>query len=196
LSQLIRGAAEELISRPGELVDPVLIGAALARAADQAYGSVREPAEGTILTVVRAMAHRVASELAHMSDGRLPQGASAEDQNAVIAAVIESALDAGQESVKRGPELLPVLRDAGVVDAGGYALTVLLAGIVGGLRGTEPLPLEHHATARVTHPQHASTTYRYCSNFAVSGSELEPRSFIAALEQLGDSVLVVGDQTT
>ncbi len=68
LSQLIRGAAEELASRPGELVDPVLISAALARAADQAYGSVREPAEGTILTVVREMAVRVASDLAHMSE--------------------------------------------------------------------------------------------------------------------------------
>ena len=49
----------------------MLIGAALARAADQAYGSVREPAEGTILTVVREMARRVASELAHMHDARL-----------------------------------------------------------------------------------------------------------------------------
>jgi len=58
LSQLIRGAAEELISRPGELVDPVLIAAAMARAAERAYGSVREPAEGTILTVVREMAAR------------------------------------------------------------------------------------------------------------------------------------------
>jgi DAK2 domain fusion protein YloV len=196
LSQLIRGAAEELASRPGELVDPVLIGAALARAADQAYGSVREPAEGTILTVVREMAHRVASELAHTPDGRLAPGASTEEQNAVIAKVIESALDAGQESVKRGPELLPVLRDAGVVDAGGYALTVLLAGIVGALRDGDAPALEHQATARVTHPQHASTTYRYCTNFAVSGSDLEPRSFVAALEQLGDSVLVVGDQST
>jgi DAK2 domain fusion protein YloV len=196
LSQLIRGAAEELASRPGELVDPVLIGAALARAADQAYGSVRDPAEGTILTVVREMAHRVASELAHMPDGRLAAGAAAEEQNVVIAQVIESALDAGQESVKRGPDLLPVLREAGVVDAGGYALTVLLAGIVGALRGTEPPPLEHHAAARVSHPQHASMTYRYCTNFAVSGRGLEPRSFVTALEQLGDSVLVVGDQTT
>src|ERR687888_1235701 len=58
LSQLIRGAAEELISRPGELVDPVLIGAAMARAADRAYGSVRDPAQGTILTGVREMAAR------------------------------------------------------------------------------------------------------------------------------------------
>ena len=196
LSQLIRGAAEELASRPGELIDPVLISAALARAADQAYGSVREPAEGTILTVVREMATRVASELAHMNDGRLGADSSDAEQNAVIAEVIEKALSAGQESVRRGPDLLPVLRDAGVVDAGGYGLTVLLAGIVGALRGTEPPALEHHAAARVTHPQHASSTYRYCTNFAVTGTGLEQRHFVQALEEIGDSVLVVGDPTT
>jgi hypothetical protein len=196
LSQLIRGAAEELISRPGELVDPVLIGAALARAADQAYGSVRDPAEGTILTVVREMAHRVASELAHMQDGRLRADATAGEQDLVIATVIESALDAGQESVKRGPDLLPVLREAGVVDAGGYGLTVLLAGIVGALKGSEPPALEHHRAARVTHPQHTSTTFRYCTNFAVTGSGLEQRRYVAELERIGDSVLVVGDPTT
>ncbi|MBV9472535.1 MAG: DAK2 domain-containing protein [Solirubrobacterales bacterium] len=196
LSQLIRGAAEELASRPGELVDPVLIGAALARAADQAYGSVRDPAEGTILTVVREMAHRVASELAHMDDARLGANASAGEQNAVVAEVIERALEAGQESVNRGPDLLPVLREAGVVDAGGYGLTVLLAGIVGALRGSEPPQIDHQAAARVTHPQHASSTYRYCTNFAVTGTDLELRRFINELEQIGDSVLVVGDQTT
>jgi uncharacterized protein len=196
LSQLIRGAAEELASRPGELVDPVLIGAALARAADQAYGSVREPAEGTILTVVREMAHRVASEIAHMPDARLHDDATAGEQDLVIAAVIESALEAGNESVRRGPELLPVLREAGVVDAGGYGLTVLLAGIVGALRGSEPPMLDHHEAARVTHPHHASTTYRYCTNFAVTGAELEARRFVEALERIGDSVLVVGDPTT
>src|SRR5437764_3251206 len=85
LSQLIRGAAEELASRPGELVDPVLIAAAMTRAADQAYGSVRDPAEGTILTVVREMATRVTSELAHSSDGRLGPDATAAEQDAVIA---------------------------------------------------------------------------------------------------------------
>ena len=196
LSQLIRGAAEELASRPGELVDPVLIGAALARAADQAYGSVREPAEGTILTVVREMAHRVASEIAHIPDARLRADATSFEQDEVIAQVIASALEAGQESVKRGPDLLPVLRDAGVVDAGGYGLTVLLAGIVGALRDGEAPALDHHAAARVSHPQHASTTFRYCTNFAVSGAGLEQRRFIEELEQIGDSVLVVGDATT
>jgi DAK2 domain fusion protein YloV len=196
LSQLIRGAAEELASRPGELVDPVLIGAALARAADQAYGSVRDPAEGTILTVVREMAHRVASDLAHTPNARLGADATTFEQDEVIAHVIESALKAGQESVRRGPDLLPVLREAGVVDAGGYAITVMLAGIVGALRGGEAPALEHQAAARVSHPQHSSTTFRYCTNFAVSGAGLEQRHFISELERIGDSVLVVGDQTT
>ncbi|HUZ29718.1 MAG TPA: DAK2 domain-containing protein [Solirubrobacteraceae bacterium] len=196
LSQLIRGAAEELASRPGELVDPVLIAAAMARAADQAYGSVREPAEGTILTVVREMASRLASEIAHANDGRLGPDATAKEQDAVIAEVIERALEAGKESVSRGPDLLPVLREAGVVDAGGYGLTVLLAGMVGALRGTEPPSLEHHAPARVTHPQHSSTRYRYCTNFAVTGRNFDQRRFVRELERIGDSVLVVGDQTT
>ena len=196
LSQLIRGAAEELISRPGELIDPVLIGAALARAADQAYGSVRDPAEGTILTVVREMATKVATELAHMPETRLGPDASDEQQDALAAEVMERALDAGQQSVKRGPDLLPVLREAGVVDAGGYGLTVVLAGMVGALRGTETVTLEHHAAARITRPHHDSASFRYCTNFAVTGTDLDQRRFIVELEQLGDSVLVVGDRTT
>jgi DAK2 domain fusion protein YloV len=196
LSQLIRGAAEELASRPGELVDPVLIVAAMARAADQAYGSVRDPAEGTILTVVREMAARLASEIAHMRNGRLSQDSTAAEQNAVIAQIVERALDVGKDSVERGPDLLPVLREAGVVDAGGYGLTVMLAGIIGALRGSEPPPLEHREAARVTHPQHSSSTYRYCTNFAVTGVGLQPRRYLQALEQLGDSALVVGDSAT
>ncbi len=89
-----------------------------------------------------------------------------------------------------------MLRDAGVVDAGGYGLTVLLAGIVGALRGGDAPALAHHAAARVSHPQHASTSFRYCTNFAVSGTGLEARVYITALEVIGDSVLVVGDTTT
>jgi DAK2 domain fusion protein YloV len=196
LSQLIRGAAEELVSRPGELVDPVLIGAALARAADRAYDSVREPAEGTILTVVREMAHRVASELAHMPDPRLGPDAPPDLQDAAIADVLERAVAAGQESVKRGPELLPVLREAGVVDAGGHALTVIFAGVVAVLRGAEPPEIEHHGPARVTHPQHDSSTFRYCTNFVVTGEDLDAMVYRRELDELGDSVLVVGDTST
>ncbi len=196
LSQLIRGAAEELISRPGELVDPVLIGAAMARAADRAYYSVREPAEGTILTVVREMAHRIATELAHMPETRLGRTGDAAHQDSLIADVLERALDAGQASVRRTQDLLPVLRKAGVVDAGGHGLTIIFSGVVAALRGVEPPELEHHAPARVTHPEHVSETYRYCTNFAVIGLALEASSFIDALEEIGDSVLVVGDHHT
>lgn len=196
LSQLIRGAAEELASRPGEPVDPVLIAAAMARAADRAYGSVREPAEGTILTVVREMAASVASETARMDQPRLPQRVEDDEQNRVIAGVLESALRSGELSVARGPELLPVLRESGVVDAGGYGLTVIFAGVIAALSGEEAPPLAHHAPARITHPQHESTTFRYCTNFVVTGQGLDPSAWNEPLERLGDSVLVVGDGHT
>ena len=93
----------------------MLVAAAMARAADRAYGSVRDPAEGTILTVVREMAARAASEIAHMAEPRLQHRVDDATQNEMLAYVLEHALDAGQASVKRGPELLPILREAGVV---------------------------------------------------------------------------------
>jgi dihydroxyacetone kinase-like predicted kinase len=114
----------------------------------------------------------------------------------VIAETIERAVIAGQDSVKRGPELLAVLRDAGVVDAGGYGLTIMFAGVVAALRGDDPPELDHHAPARISHPQHCSGTHRFCTNFAVTGSGLSAPRFIAPLEELGDSVLVVGDSRT
>jgi DAK2 domain fusion protein YloV len=197
LSQLIRGAAEELVSRPGELIDPALIAAALANAADRAYASVRDPAEGTILTVAREMARQLASDVAHTpGDTRLGPETVPDVQDHAIAQTLERAVSAGQESVKRGPQLLAALRDAGVVDAGGYGLVVIFAGVVAALRGDRPPELEHHQPARIHHPEHSSSTYRYCTNFAVTGHELDAGDFIPRLEALGDSVLVVGDETT
>ncbi len=197
LSQLIRGAAEELVSRPGELIDPVLLGAAMARAAQRAYASVRAPAEGTMLTVMRDMAAHVASRLAHMDTPRLGPDAEGDVQERVLADILEEAIVAGEASVRRGPELLPVLREAGVVDAGGYGVIVIFAGVVAALRGEAAAPqLEHHAPARISHPEHRSSTYRYCTNFAVTGADLDDARYVGALEELGDSVLVVGDRTT
>jgi DAK2 domain fusion protein YloV len=198
LSQLIRGAAEELVSRPGELIDATLIGAALANAAERAYASVREPAEGTILTVAREMARQISSDVAHgpQEGTRLSPDTPPEQQDTTIAHTLERAVLAGQESVKRGPELLAALRDAGVVDAGGYGLTIIFAGVVAALRGEEPPQLDHYEPARIHHPEHHSSTYRYCTNFAVTGSALQAARFIPQLETLGDSVLVVGDPAT
>ncbi|MEA2314267.1 MAG: fatty acid kinase [Solirubrobacteraceae bacterium] len=196
LSQLIRGAAEELVSRPGQLIDATLIGAALANAADRAYASVREPAEGTILTVAREMAHKIVTDVAHSPDPRLGPSTEPREQDTAIADALERAVATGQDSVKRGPELLAALREAGVVDAGGYGLTIILAGVVAALRGKDPPALDHHAPARITHPQHVSANFRYCTNFAVTGSGLVASRFLQSLEKLGDSVLVVGDQST
>jgi DAK2 domain fusion protein YloV len=197
LSQLIRGAAEELISRPGELVDPVLIGAAMARAAQRAYASVRAPAEGTMLTVAREMAGTLATEIAHMPDARLGSDVDPERQERLLADVLEKALAAGEEAVRRGPEQLAVLREAGVVDAGGHAVTIIFAGVIAALRGTDAPEVERFApAARVTHPQHESSTYRYCTNFAVIGSGLDAQRYVGPLEAIGDSVLVVGDAAT
>jgi hypothetical protein len=98
--------------------------------------------------------------------------------------------------VARGPELLPILREAGVVDAGGYGLTVMLAGVIAALRGTAAPELAHHSAARITHPEHESSTYRYCTNFAVTGESLDPVEWNDPLERFGDSVLVVGDSHT
>jgi len=197
LSQVVRGAAEELASRPGELVDPVLVSAAFARAADAAYASVRDPAEGTMLTAVRAMASRVAHDLAHMDTQRLGPAATAEEQDELLAEVLERALEAGKDAVSRGPDQLAVLREAGVVDAGAYGLTVIIAGCLAALRGAAAAELEHqYAPAALHRPEHESSSFRYCTNFAVTGESLDARRFTPALEKLGDSVLVVGDDRT
>jgi uncharacterized protein len=195
LSQIVRGAAEELASRPGELVDPVLVAAAFARAADAAYTSVRNPAEGTMLSAIRAMAHRVAHDIAHMDKTRLGPDASPEEQDALIADVLERALKAAEEAVERGPEQLAVLKEAGVVDAGAYGLTVIVAGVVAALRGQQQIELPHRDAAPTVHAtQHESSTYRYCTNFAVTGANLPGKAFVPSLERIGDSVLVVGDE--
>jgi DAK2 domain fusion protein YloV len=200
LSQIVRGAAEELASRPGELVDPLLVAAAFASAADAAYDSVREPAEGTMLTVFREMAHSLTRQLAHLSSDKQRLGAdvSEEQQDAILAEVLERAIADGERAVARTPEQLAVLRESGVVDAGGHGLVLILAGVVAGLRGDgAPLPeVAHHEPPKLTRPHHEDSRYRYCTNFIVSGTGLDDRAVLPRLEALGDSVLVVGDEAT
>ena len=90
-----------------------------------------------MLTVFREMAHSVARQLAHLAaeEQRLDGGVSAAEQDAVLAGVLEVAIADGERAVARTPEQLEVLREAEVVDAGGYGLVLILAGIVAGLRG-------------------------------------------------------------
>jgi uncharacterized protein len=200
LSQIVRGAAEELASRPGELVDPLLVAAAFASAADAAYDSVREPAEGTMLTVFREMAHSLTRQLAHLTADKQRLGAdvSEEQQDAILAEVLERAIADGERAVARTPEQLAVLRESGVVDAGGHGLVLILAGVVAGLRGDGAAVPEvpHREPAKLTRPHHEDSRYQYCTNFIVSGEGLDDRAVLPRLEALGDSVLVVGDAAT
>jgi uncharacterized protein len=200
LSQIVRGAAEELASRPGELIDPTLVAAAFARAADAAYASVREPAEGTMLTVFREMAHSLSRQLAHLAKEkqRLGSDATEAEQDAVLAEVLERAIADGERAVARTPEQLEALRESGVVDAGGHGLVLILAGVVAGLRGDggELPEVQHHEPPKRSLPHHEDSRYRYCTNFIVSGSGLGNREYLPRLERLGDSVLVVGDDVT
>ena len=114
-----------------------------------------------MLSAVRAMASRVAHDLAHMDTQRLGPEATAEEQDELLAEVLENALEAGKEAVERGPEQLAILRESGVVDAGAYGLTVIIAGCLAGLRGLDaPKPSTSTRRLRST-AEHDSSSFRY-----------------------------------
>jgi uncharacterized protein len=198
LSQIVRGAAEELTTPPGRLIDPRIVAAALSNAERAAYAAIRNPVEGTMLTVAREMAHAVSKKLAHWEQHELSPEASDVEQNALLGAMLGAALEAAGDAVSHTPEQLDVLAEAGVVDAGALGLAVIVRGAISGLAGEEvQLPeIPHYAPARAISSHHADSRYRYCTNFAVIGADLDPRRFEPRLEALGDSVLVVGDEAT
>ncbi len=196
LSQIVRGLAEKVATPPGRLIDPELIEAALRHASDAAYASVREPAEGTMLTVIRAMADAVSERRSHWL--RLEPDATDDEQNALLAEMLATALFAGEEAVRHTPEQLDVLAEAGVVDAGALGLVVIIRGMVAGLAGEAvSLPeIPHYAAARIDDVHHFGSRFRFCTNFIVIGEGLDREAFLGDLERLGDSVLVVGDEAT
>ena len=179
LSQLVRGAAE-VLAGDGE-VDAVLLGRALRAASDAGYAAVREPQEGTILTVARALAER-AEELASRPH---PLGD-------VLAAVVTH----GEEALARTPEELPMLREAGVVDAGGAGLVEIVRGVTAAVTG-QPIaaaaPTDDDFPVEAIHQE--LSRFRYCAVFLIEGENLEQDAVERQLESLGDSLLVVGDTT-
>ncbi len=198
LSQIVRGAAEELASPRGRLIDPKLLSAALSNAERAAYAAIRNPVEGTMLTVAREMAGAVSHYLAHSEQTELGSDPTEAEQNALLGAMLGTALEAANEAVSHTPEQLDVLADAGVVDAGALGLAVIVRGAIAGLAGEEAqLPeIPHYAPARAVGEHHGDSRYRFCTNFAVVGVGLDRRAFESKLEGLGDSVLVVGDEAT
>ena len=176
-SQIVRGFADAL-GEEGELTAPRLR-RALRSASDAAYRAVKRPVEGTMLTVVR--------EMAEEGERKENRGLSPPD---LLVAVLARAEDA----LGRTPEMLEVLRDAGVVDAGGAGLVEILRGIVHGATGA-PLPESPvEAESLGLEAIHLELSrYRYCTTFVVEGEDLDAAGLEATLERMGDSLLVVGD---
>ena len=167
LSQVVRGAAESL-GRSDDLA------AAFRSASDAAYRAVRVPVEGTMLTAIRAMAEAAAS-------------------NGDLAATVR----AGEDCVEKTRELLPVLREAGVVDAGAAGLVEIVRGIAAAIAG-EPLPAAPRARTDglgVEAIHRELSRFRYCTVLVVEGDELDPAALEDELARLGDSLLVVGDRS-
>jgi len=154
----------------------------LREAADTAYRAVRRPVEGTILTVLREMAE--AAE-------RSPEGGG-------VKALMDGVVAAGWRSVERTPSLLHVLAEAGVVDAGGYGLVVLIEGAVNGSAEWEVPIAGRVSPARLDiapegiASEEEESEYTYCCSFLLCGEGLDTASLEQEFGALGDSLLVVG----
>jgi uncharacterized protein len=177
LSQIIRGAAETL--RTNGDVDIHTLAQAFRSASDAAYRAVRQPVEGTMLSVIREMAE---------------EGESAEHDALTKPELLARLVKRGEEAVARTPEQLEVLREAGVVDAGGAGLLEIVRGLAATAAG-EPLPeapaAREELNIEAIHQE--LSPYRYCTTFMIEGDDLDSEAIERELEQLGDSLLVVGD---
>jgi len=185
LSQIFRGLAHGLDGK--RTFTALDFANALAQSADFAYRGVTKPVEGTILTVIREAA--AAAQ------------AKSSSNNTDILSVMETVVEEAKASVARTPTLLPVLRQAGVVDAGGQGLYVVFEGALRYLRGeteeTEPTETQlPEATPAIAGPETAENVqYGYCTEFLLHGKGLDPEAIREKLITLGESVLVVGDES-
>jgi len=180
LSQMLRGLCEPFVDI--DHVDTATVVACLDRAVVVAFQAVRRPVEGTMLTVLRDM-----SEAAGL----------AADDALSIDQVLEAVVDAAYASVKRTPDLLPVLKEAGVVDAGGYGLAIIAEGFTAGLAGHGLREFDVSVTAApvmVSEPENDwdDAEYLYCTEFLLHGSGLDRVAIEDFLVTLGGSQLVVG----
>lgn len=181
LSQLYRGFAKG-ITDPYQL-SPRIVAEALKSAADTAYKAVMKPTEGTILTVARETAEK-ALEICDKS----------EDMVLFLEAVIKEA----KNSLDRTPDLLPVLKQAEVVDAGGKGLLCLLEGAVAALKGVE-IKREQSADDIVETEQEVSAfgsedeiVFAYCTEFMIKNAKKTHEQFLPIILDKGDSIVCVG----
>jgi DAK2 domain fusion protein YloV len=190
LSQIWRGLAKGLEDK--KTVTGVDIAHAMHIASDMAYKGIINPVEGTILTVVR-----------EASDAGL---ARIEEGDGDLISIMEAIVEAASESVANTPTLLPVLKDNGVVDAGGQGLYTILEGALRYLRGEaeqmqfrKPQMIASNIPQPVRMPQveeEAEVPFGYCTEFMLKGEGIDPDKIRTRLKREGVSLIVVGDENT
>ena len=183
LSLLMRGIGKKL--KGAEVADGVLWAAALQEGVDAAYKAVMKPAEGTILTVARLAAAKAAQ---------------AAQENNHIEFVQEAAIEEAKIALAGTTEQNPVLKKAGVVDAGGKGWLVALEAMLSALRGEEIVVPEGMATevkesADFSDFNTEDITFTYCTEFIISReNDLDPEKLRDFLSSLGDSLVLVDDE--
>ncbi|MDO5418226.1 MAG: DAK2 domain-containing protein [Lachnospiraceae bacterium] len=192
LSQLFRGFTKEI--KTCREIDTTTLANAFVRATETAYKAVMKPKEGTILTVARGMSEK-AAELAEETDD--------------ILVFAEKVIEEGDTVLSQTPEMLPVLKQAGVVDSGGQGLMQVLKGCLDGLMGKEidvaaavgaGKPAQAPAAPSMDKSQidTANIKFGYCTEFIINAdkefTEKDELEFKSYLEELGDSIVVVADE--
>lgn len=185
LSQLLRGFAKEI--REHKEIDTITLAKACERATATAYKAVMKPKEGTILTVAKGASQK-AAELAETT----------EDLDTFISEVINYA----QEVLEKTPEMLPVLKEAGVVDSGGQGLLEVMRGAYDAFQGKEIdySAIEASAGTKMVKPSEQAETeikFGYCTEFIImlekEFTAKDETEFKAYLESIGDSIVCVAD---
>lgn len=186
LSQLFRGFTKEI--KTADVITTTTLANAFNRGTETAYKAVMKPKEGTILTVARGMADK-ASELVSQTED--------------IIDFLQKVIDHGDYVLSQTPEMLPVLKEAGVVDSGGQGLMQVLKGCLDGLTGKETdFSVEGAVKPRMTVQVGAvqddvDIRFGYCTEFIINllkpyGQKTE-KDFKGYLESIGDSIVVVSD---
>ncbi len=194
LSQLIRGFTKEIREHADEAgVDNLIMARAFSRAVETAYKAVMKPKEGTILTVAKGMADRI-TEL------------SVTDED--LLTMLEKVVAYGDEVLAKTPEMLPVLKEAGVVDSGGQGLMTVVKGALASLKGEEvtldlgdqgavkaEAPVERKSRGEIST---ADIKFGYCTEFMVNGdhefTDEEVDSLREWLGGVGDSIVCFSDE--
>lgn len=185
LSQLLRGFTKEI--REHKEIDTIILAKACDRATATAYKAVMKPKEGTILTVAKGISQK-AAELAETTD----------DLEVFLPEVIKQA----EQVLEETPELLPVLKEAGVVDSGGQGLLEVIRGAYDAFLGKEIdyTAIEAGQGTKMVKPgqqAEADIKFGYCTEFIImtekSFSEKDETEFKAYLESIGDSIVCVAD---